>query len=135
MRALVIEDERWRREVARASLQKAGFEVDLAQNKEEGLRLGRQGRYDAVIVDLGLDDLPDEPIRGLELITDLRRENHNLPIMIWSGFSEWETRRKGRQAGADIYVVKSSDMIEFIAKINAMIRNKKAANSPSDAQD
>ena len=43
MRVLVVEDERWIRETMRSSLLEAGFEVDLAETKKEGLRLGRQG--------------------------------------------------------------------------------------------
>lgn len=135
MRALVVEDTHWRRELAHASLLEAGFEVDLAQSKEEGLRLGRQGGYDAVIVDLGLDDLPNKPTKGLELITELRRDKHDFAILIWSGFSDWDIRQNGMRAGADAYLVKSSDMEEFIAILNGIIKRKKAENNPPGAHD
>jgi len=129
MRALVVEDTHWLRRRACKCLREAGFEVDLAQNKEEGLRLGRQRGYDAAIVDLGLDDLPYEPTRGLELIAELRSDKHNLPILIWSGFRDPETELDGRKAGADAYLAKSSDMGEFIATLNAMISQKKPGPS------
>lgn len=135
MRVLVVEDTGWQRERAHEALRQAGFEVSLAQSKEGGLRLGRQGSYDAAVVDLGLDDLPDEPTRGLELITELRRDKHNFPILVWSGFSHWEIRSKGKEAGADAYLVKSSDMEAFIPTLNAMIRRRKATNHPSGIQE
>ena len=130
MRVLVVEDEHWRREDARKTLEEAGFEVYLAQNKEEGLHLGLQGGYDAVIIDLGLDDLPNEPTRGLELIEELRRNNQEFPILIWSSFSDWEIQLNGRLAGADDYFVKSSNAKEFITTLKSMIHRKKAENNP-----
>ena len=124
MKILVIEDTELQREQAKAFLRKAGFEVDLAKNAEEGLRLGNEGDHDAIVVDLGLDNLPDEPTVGLSLIKQLRRENQNVPILIWSGFDDWNTRFEGKRAGADAYLVKSSGMKRFIVTINSIVRRK-----------
>ena len=74
-----------------------------------------------MIVDLGLDDLPAEPSRGLELITDLRRDEHNVAIMICSGFRDRITLEKGMNAGADDYLMKPLDMEEFIARLNGLL--------------
>ena len=124
MQILVIEDTEWQRELADASLLKAGFRVDLAKNSEEGLHLGREGNYDAIIVDLGLDELPDQPSIGLTLIKQLRREKQNVPILIWSGFDDLNTRLEGKRVGADDYLVKSSDMKKLILTLYSTIRRK-----------
>ena len=121
MRTLVVEDLDWQRRRLNSSLQRAGIEVDLAQDSAEGLQLSRESRYDAVIVDLGLDDLPNEPTVGLDLVKKLRREMHDLPILIWSGFNDWETRLESHRAGADAYVTKSSDMTKLVATLFSII--------------
>ncbi len=121
MRALVVEDLDRKRRRVNSTLQEAGIEVDLAHNSAEGLQLSRESRYVAVIVDLGLDDLPNEPTVGLDLVKKLRKEVHDVPILIWSGFNDWESRLESRRVGADAYVAKSTDMTKLVAVLVSIV--------------
>jgi len=114
----------WQRYRARLALRDAGFDVDTARDRYDAFAHGCARHYDAVIVDLGLDD-SDEPSTGLALIRDMRQEGLDFPILVWSHFHDWKTHEASRRAGADAYVIKSSDMTGFIAAVMSMIRRWK----------
>ena len=130
MRALLVEDQEWEQERARVCLYEAGFEVDLATSKEAGLHFGRERPYDVAIVDLGLDEEPDASWPGLELISELRDAMRHFPILIWSGRSDWSVRLKGKEVGADAYLVKSPDMSMFIDTLKALVKRTESESRP-----
>lgn len=79
-RILVIEDERQIREVLKQMLEKAGYEVDIAEDGNEGLALFKKRPADVVVTDILM---PGKD--GLETIEELSREYPELPIVAISG--------------------------------------------------
>ena len=77
---LVIDDERDVREVVLNALEAAGYEVLLAEDGAEGLRMQRGSPADVVITDLFM---PDK--EGIETIRDLRQEFPAVRIIAMSG--------------------------------------------------
>lgn len=75
MRILLVEDEAPLRETLAARLKRDGFAVDMAQDGEEGLYLGREVPFDCAIIDLGLPKLS-----GMDLVRALREEQKKFPI-------------------------------------------------------
>ena len=75
MRILVIEDERRIAEFLKAGLGAESFAVDIAEDGEKGLYLGRTNEYDAIILD---NLLPKK--MGLEVCQELRASNVYVPI-------------------------------------------------------
>ena len=124
MRALLVEDDKVAQECALTCLYKLGFEeVDLATSMAAGLRHARERRYDLAVVDLGLDEDPYGYRPGLDLISKLREEDKRFPILIWSGRRDWHVRLKGKEAGANAYLVKSADYTELVAQLGRLLDN------------
>ena len=122
MRILVVEDTLWQRDLVVHSLREGGCVVDTATNSAEGLRLASRVSYDAIVLDLGLDDLPDEPTIGLHLVRQLRQASRcSVPILIWSGFDNWKTRVEGDRAGANAFVSKSSDVQTILSTLKSLL--------------
>ena len=124
MRLLVIEDEEYLRAALVESLSKEGFAVDSADNGKDGLFMGTVNPYDLAIVDLGLPQMS-----GLDVIRQLRGENHNFPILILTARSDWQDKVEGLEAGADDYVVKPFHFEEVSARINALLRRSRGKAS------
>jgi CheY-like chemotaxis protein len=74
-RILVIDDEAYARQLVRALLERAGYEVLTASSADEGLRMMRENRPDMVTVDLMM------PVRsGLDLLSEKLTDPDIQPI-------------------------------------------------------
>ena len=117
MRILVVEDEAVLREALRTQFTKAGFNVDVAQDGEEGLFAGTEYPLDVAVIDLGLPKIP-----GLELIRKLRAAGKSFPILVLTARDRWQDKVEGLQAGADDYVAKPFHFEEVHARVQALMR-------------
>ncbi len=79
-RILVIDDEEQVRNLLRLALQREGYEVVLAKDGEEGLRLFRKDPADLIITDI---IMPER--EGLEIIQELRKDFPQAKIIAISG--------------------------------------------------
>ena len=117
MRVLVIEDEPDLARQIAATLEEAGYVVDVAHDGEEGHFLGDTEPYDAVVLDLGLP-----VIDGLTVLERWRRDGKDTPVLILTARDRWSEKVAGFDAGADDYVTKPFQMEELLARLRALIR-------------
>ncbi|MBF0424168.1 MAG: response regulator [Magnetococcales bacterium] len=104
-RILVIEDERQIREVLRQILERAGYEVDLAEDGHRGIELFRQHPADLVITDILM---PNKD--GLETIEELVGQHPTLPVIAISGGGP------GQKAQFALDVAKMCGAVRILAK-------------------
>ena len=117
MRLLLVEDDKnLNRQIATA-LAGAGYAVDKAFDGEEGQFLGETEPYDAVILDLGLPG-----IDGVSILTNWRRANRKMPVLILTARDRWSDKVQGFDAGADDYLAKPFHIEELLARIRALLR-------------
>jgi len=117
MRLLIIEDDKALALVMREGLEKRGFSIDISNTALDGGEKAVVNSYDAILLDL---NLPDRD--GLELLTFLREEKLEIPIVIITARDEISERAYGLNSGADDYVTKPFDFVELEARIRAVIR-------------
>jgi two-component system KDP operon response regulator KdpE len=113
---LVVDDEVQIRRLLRLTLEGAGFRVREAENGELGLVEAATKRPDAIILDLGLPDLP-----GIEVLKRLR-EWSRLPVLILSVRGQEADKIEALDAGADDYLSKPFGGGELLARLRAMLR-------------
>lgn len=123
MRILIIEDDPKISSFLEKGFREAGYAVDVAPDGEEGLALARQEFYDAIVADLMLPKLD-----GLTLISRLRAEKVNTPVLILSAKRSVDDRIRGLQAGGDDYMVKPFSFSELLVRIQTLLR--RASQSP-----
>ena len=111
MLILLVEDDIKIASFIIMGLKSAGYAVDHASDGEEGLHLALAGPYDAAIIDIML------PRRdGLSLITNMRAEKLNTPVIILSAKGSVDDRVKGLQTGGDDYLTKPFAFSELLAR-------------------
>jgi PAS domain S-box-containing protein len=103
---LVIDDEKAVRLVARDMLEKAGFTVLAASGGKEGLELFRQHGEEvrAVLLDLTMPKMGGE-----ETFLALRRLRSDLPVILFSGYTERDATRQFAGKGLSGFVQKPFD--------------------------
>ena len=119
-RVLVVDDERTVTEVVERYLLREGFEVAVAGDGAEALRLAQVWGPDLMILDLRLPGLD-----GLEVCRRLRQHTR-LPIIMLTSRSEETDRVVGLELGADDYVVKPFSPRELVARVKSVLRRASA---------
>ena len=117
---LVVDDSLTTRMLEQSILEAAGYEVDLADSGEEGLRMAQVRSYGLFIVDIEMPGMS-----GFEF-TALTRADPDLsevPVVLVTSLSSPEHRRRGMEAGAAAYLVKSEfDQNLFVDMIAQLIK-------------
>src|ERR671939_1843119 len=117
MRILVTEDEPRTLSFLARGLEAEGFTVDGAADGAEALRRAEGARYDLVVLDLLLPH-----VNGLTVLSELRRTQPELPVVILSARADLATKLRGFALGANDYVPKPFALDELIARIRAHLR-------------
>ena len=118
---LVIDDEIQIRRLLRITLEDAGYSVRDADTGRAGLDAVAQAAPDAIILDLGLPDLP-----GVEVLARLRQQSA-IPVLILSVFGQEGSKIAALDAGADDYLTKPFGGGELLARLRALLRRIKPA--------
>lgn len=117
---LVIDDEAPIRRFLRTGLSVHGYDVAEAESGQDGLRQAAAAPPDLVVLDLQLGDMD-----GLDVLNRLR-EWSAVPVFILSVRNREVEKVRAFELGADDYVVKPFGMAEFVARVKALMRRRKA---------
>lgn len=117
MHILFIEDEAKIANFVRVGLKEQGFVVDYCDNGDEGYLRALDNTYDALVLDIMV---PGKD--GLSILKSLRRQGHNVPIVLLTARNELDDRLEGLNLGADDYIAKPFFVEELIARLHAVVR-------------
>jgi DNA-binding response OmpR family regulator len=106
-------------------LQKAGYEVVVAYDGEQALKLFDTTKVDAIILDLMLPK-----VNGMQVCEKIRRAS-TVPIIMLTAKGQTTDKIEGLQLGADDYIVKPFDPNELIARLQAVLRRTQTVKSSS----
>ncbi len=120
-RILVIEDDPSILRGLQLNLGMEGYVVRSAMDGETGLALARTERPDLLVVDVMLPKLG-----GLEVVREIRAEDPDLPVLILSAKGQEQDKVAGLSLGADDYMVKPFGLKELLARIEALLRRRRA---------
>jgi DNA-binding response OmpR family regulator len=98
-------------------LQSEGFEVTSATDGESGFMLACNENFDLIILDVML---PKK--NGYDVCRDLRRKSVETPILMLTAKGETIDKVLGLKLGADDYLTKPFEVIELLARVEALLR-------------
>ena len=117
---LVVDDDATLREALLDQLQLDGeFAVAEAGtvSEAEALMTGKDARFDAIILDVGLPDGD-----GRDLCALLRRQGLRMPIIMLTGSDDEADVVRGLDSGANDYIAKPFRLAELLARLRAQLR-------------
>ena len=116
-RILVVDDDASVRSFLKRGLSFEGFQVETAENGEQGLRAVLDRAPHMMILDLMMPG-----IDGFEVLRRLRAVDTKLPVIMLTANDAPEAQMEGLNTGADDYVVKPVNFDVLIARIRAIQR-------------
>jgi two-component system alkaline phosphatase synthesis response regulator PhoP len=126
---LLIEDEPGLVLTLTDRLRSEGYRVAAANDGESGLARASSDVYDLLILDLML---PRKS--GLDVCRDLRQRGIKTPILMLTARDQVVDRVVGLKIGADDYLTKPFEMIELLARIEALLRRAPTATQQQPEQ-
>jgi two-component system cell cycle response regulator DivK len=117
-RVLVVEDEEDLRDIARFTLEGAGFEVIEAVNGVEGVAKSETERPDLVLMDTQMPLLDGyDATRRIKALSGMQRT----PVVAVSSFAMKGDEEKARAAGCDAYVTKPYSPKQLLALVRQFL--------------
>jgi heavy metal response regulator len=124
MRILLVEDEKRMASFIERGLKEERYVVDVATTGENGLFLAEVNPYDLIILDVMLPDTD-----GIAVCRELRAKKIDGPILILTARDSVKDKVQGLDSGADDYLTKPFSFEEFLARVRALLRKKRADRS------
>lgn len=117
MNILLVEDEEGLILTLTDRLRNEGFEVTSANDGEKGFDAAAAGKFDLIILDVML---PKK--NGYDVCRDLRQRGITTPILMLTAKGETIDKVLGLKLGADDYLTKPFEVIELLARVEALLR-------------
>ena len=117
MHVLIVEDEEGLILTLTDRLVSEGFDVTSARDGKEGYEAASESKFDLIILDLMLPKM-----NGYDVCRDLRIAGVQTPILMLTARGETIDKVLGLKLGADDYLTKPFEVVELLARIEALLR-------------
>jgi len=125
MRILLVEDDQMIGQAIQTALRQDGHAVDWVRDGNAADAALAAGRFDLVLLDLGLPGRD-----GVSLLRLIRSRRDATPVLVITARDAIADRIAGLDAGADDYLVKPFDLDELAARIRALLRRSAGRGEP-----
>ena len=117
-RLLIVEDNESNRDMLSRRLRRRGYEVILAVDGEEGLRVAKSEAPDLILMDMGLPGLD-----GWDATRMLKADSAtcSIPVIAFTAHAMSGDREKALAAGCDDYDTKPIDLPHLLLKIQMLL--------------
>ena len=128
---VVADDDRTTRELVAGLLRKHGMRVEAVESGKHALDHASKGGVDLVLLDVVMPGL--DGVETCRLLKGLAQDAF-LPVVLLTSRGDVESRVQGLRIGADDYITKPFDERELVARVEAMLRIKRAHDEVAEAR-
>lgn len=117
-KVLIIEDEINTAAPVKAALELEGILADIAKDGTEGLALFDQNEYDLILLDLKMPG-----ISGEEVLTEIRKIDPFIDVIIYTNYTDFSDIKKLTNIGIEGYINKgpNAELTELLETIKAKL--------------
>ena len=120
-RILLVEDEESLAVGLEYNLSEEGYDVTIAHDGREALRLFKQNDYDLIILDIMLSYHDD----GFEVARKIRDKSLQIPILMLTARNSADDVVRGLELGADDYITKPFHLKELLLRVRRILKRKR----------
>jgi DNA-binding response OmpR family regulator len=119
MKILVVEDEKKVASFIKRGLEEEQYQVTVAHDGAEGLKLALEGDFNLLVLDMML---PKKD--GLAVVKEMREAGNRIPVLMLTAKNSTEDVVAGLDAGSDDYLSKPFAFAELTARVRALMRRE-----------
>jgi two-component system nitrogen regulation response regulator NtrX len=127
---LIVDDDKSVRESLKMILEYDRYEVEFAENGEQGLQKLERSPVDVVLLDVKMSGMD-----GIEVLTKIRQKNEKLPVVMISGHGTIETAVEATKLGAFDFLSKPLDRDKLLVTIRNAIQQAKLSEEYEKLQE
>ncbi len=130
---IIVEDEEVLRNLLQRKLTEEGYEVEVAQDGEEGLEKIREGRPDLILLDIVMPKMG-----GFEMLEEMQKEEElsGIPVIVVSNSGQPVEIDRAQQLGASDWLVKTEfNPQEVIDKVIKQIGRGEEGGEEKNGED
>lgn len=116
-RVLVVEDNHNLALGLSNNLKLEGYDVRVAEDGKKGLELATSFSPDAIVLDLMLPE-----VDGYQVLRTMRNNGSDVPVLILTALGDEADKVRGFRLGADQYLTKPFSVVEFLSRVEALLR-------------
>lgn len=116
---LLVEDEENLALGLEYNLTEEGYDVSLAKDGREALKLFDENEFDLIVLDIMLPYY-----NGFEIAKHIREKHPQMPILMLTARTQTEDKVKGLELGADDYLTKPFHLKELLLRIKGMLKRR-----------
>ena len=120
---LIAEDDRELLQLFSHVLEKNGYAVRGVSDGQEALDAVHGDYFDLIISDIMMPR-----VDGYELVSQLRTEGSQIPVLMITAKDAFDDMRQGFQSGTDDYMVKPVNVNEMVLRVSALLRRARMVN-------
>jgi len=124
LRIVLAEDDRFLRKATETTLRRRGFTVYSAADGEEALRMSRDEKPDAILLDMIMPKL-----QGFEVLRTLKADpdTARIPIIVLSNLGQDEDKQGALECGAAAYFIKADLSLQnLVAQVERVLEERPA---------
>lgn len=114
---LIAEDDSELNQLFQHVLRHSGYEATGVENGVQALEALDSAYYDLIISDVMMPGMD-----GLELVSALRENGNNIPVLMITAKDAFDDMRSGFASGTDDYMVKPVNINEMVLRVGALLR-------------
>jgi DNA-binding NtrC family response regulator len=130
MKILIVDDDRVTLNMLKEFLEENSFEVHLAQNAEQAADLVRIQQIPLVLSDIRMEESD-----GLSLLSELKKRNPKIVMILMTGFGSMEGAIEAIQKGAFDYISKPFDLDKLYALVTKAVDHIQGMSRESAKSD
>ena len=114
---LIAEDDSELNQLFQHVLRRSGYEATGVENGVQALEALDNAYCDMIISDVMMPGMD-----GLELVSALRENGNNIPVLMITAKDAFDDMRSGFASGTDDYMVKPVNINEMVLRVGALLR-------------
>lgn len=126
-KVLIVEDDHAMAVALRDGFEYEGYNVQVARDGADGLRLASEHNADLIILDVMLPKMS-----GFDVCKQLRSSGNPTPIIMLTARGQEIDKVVGLRIGADDYVTKPFSFMELLARVEALLRRTHKRNESTE---
>ena len=114
---LIVDDQLGIRMLLKEVFAQEGYEISLASNGYEALKIIEEKQIDGVLLDMKIPGMD-----GIQILKKIKEKSTDIPVMMMTAYGELNLIQEAMSLGSSLYFTKPFDIFEVRDAVNNLLK-------------